>query len=64
MGFISSEDRVLRPYTAGRRSTVAFINKFLLDQNVSTDMWSTNNQFNGVSWVPSNWIDWTTPKLT
>lgn len=42
----------------------AFFNKFLLGQSVSTDEWSTNNQFNGVSWTQSDWIDWTTPTLS
>ncbi|PSR73728.1 hypothetical protein PHLCEN_2v10418 [Hermanssonia centrifuga] len=39
----------------------AFFDKFLLGQNVSTDEWSTNNVFNGVSWNASAWINWTTP---
>lgn len=42
----------------------AFFNKFLLGQNVATNEWSTNNQFNGVTWTQSNWIDWTTPTLS
>ncbi|THG96856.1 hypothetical protein EW026_g5055 [Hermanssonia centrifuga] len=39
----------------------AFFDKFLFGQNVSTDEWSTNNVFNGVSWNASDWINWTTP---
>ncbi|KAI0063836.1 hypothetical protein BV25DRAFT_1837391 [Artomyces pyxidatus] len=42
----------------------AFFNKFLLDENVSTDEWSTNNVFNNVTWTASDWIDWTTPTLS
>lgn len=42
----------------------AFFNKFLLGQSVDTTEWSTNNQFNGVSWNSANWIDWTTPTLS
>ncbi len=39
----------------------AFFDSILLGQNVSTDEWSTNNMFNGVSWNASDWINWTTP---
>ncbi|TFY56038.1 hypothetical protein EVG20_g9086 [Dentipellis fragilis] len=42
----------------------AFFDKFLLGQNVTTNEWSTNNQFGGVTWTSSNWINWTTPTLT
>ncbi|KAI0063814.1 hypothetical protein BV25DRAFT_1801462 [Artomyces pyxidatus] len=42
----------------------AFFDKFLLGQSVSTNEWSTNNVFNGVPWMQSNWIDWTTPTLS
>lgn len=42
----------------------AFFNKFLLDQNVDTTVFSTNNQFGGATWTQANWINWTTPTLT
>ena len=42
----------------------AFFNRFLLGQNVSTNFFESNKVFNGVSWTQSQWIDWTTPKLT
>ncbi|KAL1676794.1 carbohydrate esterase family 15 protein [Schizophyllum commune] len=42
----------------------AFINKFLLGQDVSTDYFESNNQFNGVTWSESQWINWETPTLT
>ncbi|EKM49259.1 carbohydrate esterase family 15 protein [Phanerochaete carnosa HHB-10118-sp] len=42
----------------------AFFNKFLLDQNVNTSVFLTNNQFGGAQWMQSNWINWTTPTLT
>lgn len=42
----------------------AFINKFLLGQDVSTDYFESNMQFNGASWSESQWIDWETPTLT
>ncbi|GJE99510.1 CBM1 domain-containing protein [Phanerochaete sordida] len=42
----------------------AFFNKFLLDQDVDTTVFSTNNQFGGATWTPSSWINWTTPTLT
>ncbi|KAI0768804.1 hypothetical protein BD413DRAFT_614292 [Trametes elegans] len=41
----------------------AFFDKFLLGQNVSTNFFSTNNQFNGVTWNANQWIDWSTPTL-
>jgi hypothetical protein len=41
----------------------AFINKFLLDQSGDTNVFQTNNQFNGVQWQASSWIDWTAPTL-
>ncbi|KIK69580.1 carbohydrate esterase family 15 protein [Collybiopsis luxurians FD-317 M1] len=42
----------------------AFINKFLLGQNVSTNEWSSNMVFNGVTWNQAQWINWQTPTLT
>lgn len=42
----------------------SFINRFLLDQSVDTNVFQTNNQFNGVSWQSSSWIDWTAQSLT
>lgn len=43
----------------------AFFNKFLLGQpNTNTQYWATNNQFNGVTWTASQWINWSTPSLT
>ena len=43
----------------------AFFDRFLLDQpNVNTSFFQTNNVFNGVTWTPSNWINWTTPSIT
>ncbi|KAJ3977794.1 hypothetical protein EV361DRAFT_467037 [Lentinula raphanica] len=42
----------------------AFINKFLLGQNVSTDEWSSNMVFNGVTWNQAQWINWETPTLS
>ena len=42
----------------------AFFNKFLLDQDVATDVFTTNNVFGTAQWVQSNWINWTTPTLT
>lgn len=41
----------------------AFIDRFLLGQNVSTDVFTTNNVFGGVTWNPSQWITWSTPTL-
>jgi hypothetical protein len=41
----------------------AFFNKFLLGQSVSTDFFTTNNQFGGPTFTPSQWITWTTPTL-
>lgn len=48
-------------YTA---SLDAFINKFLLGQNVSTNEWSSNMVFNGPTWNQAQWINWDTPTLT
>ena len=43
----------------------AFIDRFLLDQpDVNTTAFATNGVFNGVTWTPSDWINWTTPTLT
>lgn len=42
----------------------AFFNKFLLDQDVDTNVFTTNNQFGGATFVQSNWIDWTAPTLS
>ncbi|KAI0744956.1 hypothetical protein C8Q76DRAFT_789417 [Earliella scabrosa] len=42
----------------------AFFNRFLLGQNVSTNYFESNRNFNGVTWTQSQWIDWTTPRLT
>jgi hypothetical protein len=43
----------------------AFINKFLLGQNVSTaNQFSSNMVFNGVPWNQGQWINWNTPTLT
>jgi hypothetical protein len=42
----------------------AFFSKFLLGQDADTDFFMTNDLFNGVPWVPSDWITWTTPTLS
>jgi len=43
----------------------AFIDKFLLGQNVSTEgFFATNNVFNGVSFNSSQWLNFTVPTLT
>nr|6RU2_A Chain A, 4-O-methyl-glucuronoyl methylesterase [Cerrena unicolor]6RU2_B Chain B, 4-O-methyl-glucuronoyl methylesterase [Cerrena unicolor] len=42
----------------------AFINRFLLDQSATTNVFTTNNQFGKVQWNAANWITWTTPTLT
>ncbi|EKM61807.1 carbohydrate esterase family 15 protein [Phanerochaete carnosa HHB-10118-sp] len=42
----------------------AFFNKFLLDQDIDTSVFLTNNQFGRAQWMQSNWINWTTPTLT
>ncbi|KIK59793.1 carbohydrate esterase family 15 protein [Collybiopsis luxurians FD-317 M1] len=43
----------------------AFINKFLLDQDVDTsNFFSSNMVFNGVLWNQTQWIDWAVPTLT
>ncbi|KAL7281039.1 hypothetical protein ACG7TL_004341 [Trametes sanguinea] len=41
----------------------AFFDRFLLDQNVSTNFFQSNMVFNGVTWNANQWIDWTTPTL-
>ncbi|TCD65960.1 hypothetical protein EIP91_001952 [Steccherinum ochraceum] len=42
----------------------AFFNKFLLGQNsTNTSIFTTNNQFNGIQWTQSSWINWQTPSL-
>ncbi|KAI0343761.1 hypothetical protein BDW22DRAFT_1344705 [Trametopsis cervina] len=42
----------------------AYFSKFLQGQNIATNFFTTNNQFNGVSWNSANWIKWTTPTLS
>jgi cell division septation protein DedD len=42
----------------------AFINRFLLDQSATTNIFQTNNRFGNVQWQASNWIDWNTPTLS
>lgn len=43
----------------------SFIGKFLLGQNnVTTDVFTTNNAFNNVTWDAADWIKWKTPRLT
>nr|P0CT87.1 RecName: Full=4-O-methyl-glucuronoyl methylesterase 1; AltName: Full=Glucuronoyl esterase 1; Short=GE1; Flags: Precursor [Phanerochaete chrysosporium RP-78] len=42
----------------------AFFNRFLLDQNVDTNVFTTNNQFGGATWTQSSWINWSTPTLS
>ncbi|PCH39808.1 carbohydrate esterase family 15 protein [Wolfiporia cocos MD-104 SS10] len=45
-------------------SLYAFFDRFLLDEDdVSTDYFTTNYQFNGTVWNASYWINWTTPQL-
>ncbi|KAF3923343.1 hypothetical protein ABW21_db0204058 [Orbilia brochopaga] len=39
----------------------AFINRFLLDQNVATNVFRTDGSFN---FNQAQWVDWTTPTLT
>ncbi|KAI0055604.1 hypothetical protein BV25DRAFT_166255 [Artomyces pyxidatus] len=41
----------------------AFFDKFLLDENVSTDDFSTNDVFYNVTWNAADWINWKTPRL-
>ncbi|KIJ59676.1 carbohydrate esterase family 15 protein [Hydnomerulius pinastri MD-312] len=43
----------------------AFFDKFLLGQTgANTDVFLTNNVWNGVTWVASNWTNWATPTLS
>ena len=42
----------------------AFINRFLLGQNTNTNVFQTNNVFNGGKYTQSQWINWQTPTLT
>ncbi|KZV66235.1 carbohydrate esterase family 15 protein [Peniophora sp. CONT] len=44
----------------------AFFSKFLQDQSSAntTDVFTTNGVWNGVSFNPSDWITWTTPSLS
>ncbi|TFK49539.1 hypothetical protein OE88DRAFT_1662035 [Heliocybe sulcata] len=45
-------------------SLFAFFDKFLLGETTTnTSYFSTNGQFNGTAWVPSQWIGWTAPTL-
>ncbi|KAI0090963.1 glucuronoyl esterase [Irpex rosettiformis] len=41
----------------------AFFDKFLLNQNANTSVFTTNGLFNGTVFDVSQWIDWTTPRL-
>ncbi|KAH8096606.1 glucuronoyl esterase, partial [Cristinia sonorae] len=41
----------------------AFFDKFLLDKEADTNIFSTNGVFNGLTWKPQDWITWKTPKL-
>lgn len=41
----------------------AFFDKFLLDKDTDTNIFTTNGLFNGTVWSPSDWIDWKTPRL-
>ena len=43
----------------------AFFDKFLMDKpTTNTKYFSTNNQFNGKTFDPAKWINWSTPTLT
>jgi hypothetical protein len=41
----------------------AFFDKFLLDKDADTNIFTTNGLFNGTVWNPSDWIDWKTSRL-
>ncbi|KAI0752287.1 hypothetical protein BC629DRAFT_1584729 [Irpex lacteus] len=41
----------------------AFFDKFLLNQEADTSVFTTNGLFNGTVWNASQWIDWKTPRL-
>jgi hypothetical protein len=41
----------------------AFFDKFLLDEDADTDIFTTNGVFNGTEFVENQWINWTTPSL-
>lgn len=41
----------------------AFFDKFLLDKEADTNIFTTNGVFNGTEWDQSRWINWSTPKL-
>jgi len=65
MGFIQQGGHSHCAFPTNQTSFVdAFFDKFLLGQtNASTEVFLTNNVWNGVPWVPSNWTNWTTPQL-
>ncbi|OCH85913.1 glucuronoyl esterase [Obba rivulosa] len=42
----------------------AFFNKFLLNEDVDTTFFATNDVFYNVTWNAAQWITWTTPKLS
>ncbi|KAI0337238.1 hypothetical protein BDW22DRAFT_966196 [Trametopsis cervina] len=42
----------------------AFFDKFLLNKNANTNIFTTNGLFNGTVWDPSVWINWKTPRLS
>lgn len=64
-GFIQQGGHAHCAFPANQTAPLdAFFQRFLQDQNVSTSFFSTNNVFNGVPWVESNWINWTTPTLS
>ncbi|KAI0691318.1 hypothetical protein BC835DRAFT_1407280 [Cytidiella melzeri] len=41
----------------------AFFDKFLLNEDANTNVFTTNGVFNGTVWDPSYWINWKTPSL-
>ncbi|KAL1602363.1 hypothetical protein SLS60_005779 [Paraconiothyrium brasiliense] len=47
--------------SASQAPLTAFINRFLLKQDVSTDLWKTDGKF---TFDEGKWVDWTVPKLS
>jgi hypothetical protein len=60
IGFVESGHQHCGTDYAGREQAAidAFVRRFLLDQNVSTDFWD-----NAVSLEEARWVDWQTPNL-
>ena len=66
MGFIQAGGHAHCAFPTNQQPQLdAFFSKFLQGQtSANTDVFTTNNVWNGVSFTPSQWITWSTPSLS